>query len=146
MQDVKFANKGYEGKDCPTVGEVKYSEYRALYEHLKERKQAKNIANNGQAAFDAMVGAPMQDQFLRNTIETVEAAILKVQNDERNEIDSLEHDRNEERDRINIRFNQLVAEARTRAEEKIEQLKTQLSELKQLRHGRGSLEKNHIRH
>jgi len=60
---------------------ITYNEYRVLYEYLKGRDKDKTIKKYGKAAYSAMIGKKIEDQFLISAIEVIHSEIKQAINE-----------------------------------------------------------------
>ena len=110
----------------PTVNDsetvtISFEEYRALYEHLKERDKAKTIKAYGQKAYDDMVGEPLQDQFLISAIETIDEDKHRVEKEYSDKLLELDEKKNKEIKEISAKYavikESLIEEKKTKIDE-----------------------------
>lgn len=100
---------------------ISFEEYRALYEHLKERDKAKTIKAYGQKAYDEMIGEPLQDQFLISAIETIDEDKQRVDLEYTDKLLELDEMKNAELKKLNAKYaamrESLLEEKKTKIDE-----------------------------
>ena len=105
--------------------EVTLAEYRALYEHLKERKPEKTAKVYGQAAVDDIISKPVQDQFVITAVETIDAEINTTEADFLKKKEELENKRKAEIEKVNAAFNASLEAIREEMNAKVAELRAQ---------------------
>ena len=109
---------------------ITLNEYRALYEYLKNRPKEKNIDRNGKVAYSSMIGEQIEDQFLLSAVETIMNAIAEVNI----EFEKAKKEFQEAAEAVwraaNIERDEKIAAAKNVMNNKIEELKAQLEDLK----------------
>lgn len=106
------ANSDY--KDDELKIDVSYSDYRAIYEHLKGRDKDRNIKRNGKESYDNMIGNPIEDQFIINAVDLM-----------RNEMDKLKKEYDQNIYDVDKAFDEEMRNIRRHAENQKNELKSQ---------------------
>ena len=93
--------------------DVSYSDYRAIYEHLKGRDKDRIIERNGKESYDNMVGTPVEDQFIINAVDLM-----------RNEMDKLKKEYEQNIYDVDKAFDEEMRNIRRHAEVQKNELKS----------------------
>ena len=111
---------------------ITLNEYRALHEYLKNRPKEKNIDRNGKVAYNSMIGEQIEDQFLLSAVETITNAINEANVEFEKAKKEFQAAAEETGEAVKKERDEKISAASNIMNNKIEELKAQLEDLKKM--------------